>query len=123
MENEQRHILIVEDSQDDRDMLVYHLSQKGYRVSTASDGSDGLIKAFEQHPNLILLDLWLPILGGWEATRLLKTDERTKNCPIVVLTGHAMIQPSTLECDGWLTKPCPLDKLDAVISKVLQAHA
>lgn len=123
MESEQTHILIVEDSEDDRDMFAYHLSMKGFRVSKAVDGKEGLEKAFQLHPNLILMDLWLPNLGGWEATRRLKADQRTKDCPVVVITGHAMIRPDTLKCDGWLTKPCPLDRLDAEISRVLVGRA
>jgi len=123
MEKEQIHILIVEDSDDDREMLAYHLSLKGYRVSKAGDGKEGLEKAFELHPQLILMDLWLPLIGGWEATRHLKSDKRTKDCPVVVITGHALIQPSTLPCDAWLTKPCPLERLDAEITRLLAGHA
>jgi CheY-like chemotaxis protein len=123
LENEQIHILIIEDSADERDMYAMHLSLKGYRVSKASDGKEGVEKAFELHPHLILIDLWLPTIGGWEATRRLKADDRTKDCPVVVITGHAVIRPGTLECDEWLTKPCPLDQLDAAIAKVLHARA
>jgi CheY-like chemotaxis protein len=117
------HILIVEDSNDEREMFAHHLSMMGYQVSVADDGKKGLDKALEIHPQLILMDLWLPTLGGWEATRLIKADEKTRDCRVVVITGHAMFQPSTLECDGWLTKPCPLDKLDAEIARVLQTRA
>jgi CheY-like chemotaxis protein len=123
MQNEQAHILIVEDSKDSREMIAQHLSLKGYRVSMAGDGREGLEKAFELHPHLILMDLRLPIIDGWEATRLLKEDERTKACPVVVITGLTWLQPKALECDGWLTKPCSLDRLDAEISRVLVAHA
>jgi two-component system, cell cycle response regulator DivK len=122
LEKEQTHILIIEDSADEREIYALHLSLKGYRVSMASDGKEGVEKAFELHPNLILIDLWLPTIGGWEATRRLKADERTKDCPVVVITGHAVIRPGTLECDEWLTKPCPLDELDATIAKVLKAR-
>jgi CheY-like chemotaxis protein len=123
MENEQTHILVVDDSKDSREMYAQHLSLKGYRVSMAADGKEGLEKAFELHPHLILMDLRLPIIDGWEATRLLKEDERTKACPVVVITGLTWLQPKALECDGWLTKPCSLDRLDAEISRVLVAHA
>jgi CheY-like chemotaxis protein len=123
MENEQTLILIVEDSKDSREMIAQYLSLKGYRVSLAGNGKEGLEKAFELHPHLILMDLRLPIIDGWEATRLLKADERTKDCPVVVMTGLTWIQPKTLECDGWLTKPCPLDQLDAEINRVLVGRA
>jgi len=123
MGTEQIHILIVEDSKDERDMFAHYLSMRGYRVTQAGDGKEGLEKALDLHPHLILMDLWLPTIGGWEATRRLKADERTKDCPVVVITGHALIQPDTLECDGWLTKPCPLDQLDAEITRVLEAQA
>ncbi len=121
MEGEQKHILIIEDSEDERDLYALHLSLKGFRVSKAEDGKEGLEKAFELRPHLILIDLWLPTIGGWRATQLLKADQRTKNCPVVVITGHVTLQPKTLECDGWLTKPCPLDQLDAEIARVLGA--
>jgi two-component system cell cycle response regulator DivK len=123
MEKAQTHILIVEDSKDDRDVYAQYLSRKGYRVSIAGDGKEGLEKAFELHPHLILLDLWLPIIGGWEATRRLQADERTKDCPVVVITGHVWHQPRTPQCAGWLTKPCPLDQLDAEIARVLEPGA
>ena len=123
MENEQTHILIVEDSKDSREMIAQHLSLKGYRVSMAGDGREGLEKASELHPHLILMDLRLPLIDGWEATRLLKEDERTKDCPVVVITGLTWIQPETLECDGWLKKPCLLDQLDAEINRVLLGRA
>lgn len=121
--NKPKHILIVEDSEDERDMFAHHLSQKGYRVSMAGDGKEGVEKAFEVQPDLILMDLWLPSMGGWEATTFLKANERTRECPIVVITGHAAYKPSNLECDGWLTKPCPLDRLDTEIERVLESRA
>jgi CheY-like chemotaxis protein len=121
--DKQKHILIVEDSEDERNMFACHLSQMGYHVSLAGDGKEGVERAFEIHPDLILMDLWLPSMGGWEATRYLKSNERTRECPIVVITGHTAYQPNTLECDGWLTKPCPFDKLDAEIERVLESRA
>lgn len=122
MESEQKHILIIEDSADERDLYTLHLSLKGFRVSKAEDGKEGLDKAFELRPDLILIDLWLPTIGGWRATQLLRADQRTRNCAVVVITGHPIIRPKTLECDGWLTKPCPLDQLDAEIARVLEAR-
>jgi two-component system, OmpR family, alkaline phosphatase synthesis response regulator PhoP len=115
----QKRILIVEDSVDEREMLAHHLSSKGYHVSVARDGREALAKAPEINPSLILMDLWLPEVGGWEATRSLKSDDRTHDCPIVVLTGHSLYQPANLECDGWLTKPCPFERLDEAIESIL----
>ena len=122
MSNRQPLILIVEDSQDDREMYAHHFFLSGYRVSTAADGEEGVEKAFEVQPDVVLLDLRLPRLGGWEATRILKNDARTKNVPIVIITGSSWIQPRTMACDGWLTKPCPLDQLDGEINRILKTR-
>src|SRR4029077_17438620 len=99
-----------------------YLTMQGCRVSTASDGKEGLEKAFELRPDLILMDLRLPIIGGWEASQRIRADERTKQCPIVILTGAALIKPATLECDGWLTKPCPPDQVFAEITRILRVR-
>ena len=120
MGNEQTHILIVDDSEDDRELYARYLSQKGYRVSMARDGKECLQMALDLHPHLILMDLRLPALDGWQATRLLKADERTKDCRVVVVTGLTWLQPKSLECDGWLVKPCPLDLLGAEIASILE---
>jgi two-component system, cell cycle response regulator DivK len=117
----QTHILVVDDSEDDRGMYAYYLSQKGYRVSKARDGREGQEKAIELQPNLILMDLWLPILSGWQVIQNLKVDDRTKNIPILVITGHSFVRP--LGCEGSLTKPFPLDQLGKEITKVLQSTA
>lgn len=123
MENQPIHILVVEDSKDEREMYAQYLSMKGYRVSAAGDGKDGLEKAYELRPDLILIDLRLPSIDGWKAVHYLKADERTTDCPVLVLTGLTWLQPQSLECDGWLTKPCPLDRLDAEITRILEARA
>lgn len=102
-------------------MYSYFLSSRGFRVSTADDGKEGLEKAFQLHPDVVLMDLWLPEIGGWEATRRLKTDERTKRIPVVVITGHAYIQADVVGCDGFVVKPCAPDDLHAEISRVLRA--
>lgn len=118
----QTHILIVDDSRDDRELYAHHLSMQGYRVSMAADGCEGLEKAFKLHPDLILLDLRLPLLGGLEAMRLLKADDRTKHCPVVIVTGYVWRPPKTSEFDGWLTKPCPLDQLDLEVARALKSE-
>ena len=116
MGTHQRHILIVDDFKDDREMYGHFLTQRGYRVTLACDGQEALDKANELRPDLILMDLWLPVIGGWEATRRLKTDEKTKHIPIVVLTARAFVQAAALGCDGCLIKPClPEDMLREVL--------
>jgi CheY-like chemotaxis protein len=121
MDNERAHILIVDDSADDRLMYAHFLSHKGYRVSKARDGKEGLEKAFELQPDLILMDLWLPRISGWQATQRLKVDKRTKDIPVLIITGISSVW--SRDCDGWLTKPCPLDQLDQEITRVLVARA
>ncbi len=113
----QTHILIVEDSDDDRGMYAQYLSMKGYRVSEAWDGKEGLEMALDLLPDLILMDLWLPKINGWEAMHRLKADQRTHHIPILVITGHSSVR--TMESDGWLTKPCPLDQLEEEITRIL----
>lgn len=115
----QSHILIVEDSADERSMYANYLARKGYRISKARDGKEGLEKAFELLPHLVVLDMWLPLISGWEVARRLKADERTHHIPIVVVTGHPSIHPR--ECEGWLMKPCPLDQLLSEITRILKA--
>jgi CheY-like chemotaxis protein len=96
-------------------MYAHYLCMKGFRVSKARDGTEGVERALDLQPDLILMDLWLPRMSGWEATQRLKLDERTKHIPVLVVTGHSSAPP--LECDGLLTKPCPLDQLGAEIAR------
>ena len=108
-------ILLVEDNEMNRDMLLRRLQRKGYEVVFAVDGNEGLAKARAERPALILMDMSLPVLDGWEATRQLKTDEATKNIPIIALTAHAMSgdREKALEagCDDYDTKPIELPRL------------
>jgi two-component system, cell cycle response regulator DivK len=113
------HVLIVEDSEDDQTMYAYHLIRDGYRVTGANDGLDGLGKAFYLSPDLILLDLWLPRMSGWELMLRLKGDERTKSIPVLAVTGHTAAIPR--ECNGFLTKPLSLDQLSEEIAHSLHA--
>jgi two-component system, cell cycle response regulator DivK len=83
-------ILIVEDNLDNRDMLARRLQRKGYRVELATNGDEGLSVAQRVRPDLILMDLSMPVLDGWEATRRLKSDPMLNAIPVVALTGHAM---------------------------------
>src|SRR5262245_35527060 len=85
-----RHILLVDDFDDNREMYAEYLEYSGFRVTQASNGHEALARAFEQPPDLIVMDLSLPGMDGWEATRRLKADSRTKSIPVVALTGHAL---------------------------------
>ena len=113
------HVLVVDDSEDDQMMYAYYLTRQGYHVSEAYDGIEGLEKAFRLAPDLILLDLCLPKMSGWDVIQRLKADERAKNIPVLVVTGHTMVCPR--ECDGFLTKPCSPDEVGAEIADRLSA--
>ena len=117
----QTHILIVDDSEDDRDLYALNLTRKGYRVTKAHDGEDGLEKALALEPDLVVLDLWLPKISGWGVLLRLKSAERTKHIPVLIVTGDDSVQP--LECEGLLTKPCPPDELGAEIARTVDARA
>jgi two-component system, cell cycle response regulator DivK len=116
----QKHVLIVDDSEDDRILFAQFLTRKGYRVSKARDGRDGLGKAFELQPHLVLMDLWLPILSGWDVMKQLRADERTRHIAILAVTSHTMVPPP--ECDGLIEKPCLLEDLAGEIARILEAR-
>lgn len=116
----QQHVLVVDDSDDDRAMVAQYLTMKGYQVSKARDGRDGLKKALELQPDLILIDLWLPLVSGWEALQRLRADEKTKDIPVVVVTGHSFVRP--LDCEGLLLKPLRLNDLGALIARILKSR-
>jgi hypothetical protein len=117
-------ILLVEDNEMNRDMLSRRLSRKGFAVITAVDGEDGLNKVAESNPELILMDMNLPVLDGWEATRRLKADDATKAIPVIALTANAMggDREKALEagCDDYDTKPIDLERLLGKIQSLLQ---
>ena len=116
-------VLVVDDYQDAREMYSEYLEFSGFRVAEARNGIEALEKAFELLPDLILMDLSLPGMDGWEATRRLKADERTKRIPVVALTGHALAGHSEgakqAGCDAFVTKPCLPDALVVEIRKML----
>ena len=103
-------ILIVEDFDDAREMYREYLDFSGFRVATARDGREAIDKALELDPDLILMDLSLPVMDGWEATRRLKADPRTAHLVIVALSAHALAaegdRAREAGCDGFIAKPC-----------------
>ncbi|MFN8058789.1 MAG: response regulator [Vicinamibacterales bacterium] len=120
-------VLIVEDYDDAREMYAEYLRFAGYRVAEARDGEEALVQAFELRPDIILMDLALPRLDGWEATRRLKSDERTRAIPVVALTGHAIQNYAQgardAGCDAFVSKPCLPDELVTQIERVLPARS
>jgi two-component system, cell cycle response regulator DivK len=116
-------VLVVDDTSDTRDMYAEYLDFRGYRAQTASDGREAVRRALRSHPSVIVMDLAMPVLDGWEATRILHADPRTKDIPIVVLTGHAHPEHAQRATDCGakcvVHKPCAPDKLLAVLEEVL----
>ena len=120
-------ILLVEDQEMNRDMLSRRLKKRGYDVSIAVDGAEGVDKARSEAPDLILMDMSLPVMDGWEATRTLKADEATRSIPVVALTAHAMStdreKALAAGCDAYETKPVELPRLIETMEKLLQPEA
>jgi len=108
-------ILIVEDNEMNRDMLSRRLERKGYSITMAVDGGAGVEKAIAEIPNLILMDMSLPVLDGWEATRRVKANPQTRHIPVIALTAHAMTgdrdKAIQAGCDDYDTKPIDLPRL------------
>lgn len=116
-------ILIVEDNEMNRDMLSRRLTRRGYEVLIAIDGQHGLDVARERTPDLVLMDMSLPVLDGWEATRRMKGDERLRHIPVIALTAHAMANDhdKAMEagCNDYDTKPIELTRLLGKIEALL----
>jgi CheY-like chemotaxis protein len=116
-------ILLIEDNEMNRDMLSRRLEKKGYSVITANDGSQGHAMAILESPELILMDIGLPDMDGWEVTKLLKANEATRNIPIIALTAHALITDRTkafeVGCDDYDTKPVEFGRLHEKIESLL----
>lgn len=117
-------ILVVDDVEDTREICTEYLEFRGYRVISAADGMEALAKAVEERPDLILMDLALPVLDGWEATRRLRKDERTRHIPVVALTAHAVkgVRDGAIEagCLAVLTKPIEPSLLAAEVERFLE---
>ena len=119
-------VLVVEDYQDAREMYAAYLQFSGYRVAEATNGIEAIEQANELMPDIILMDLALPKMDGWEATRRLKMSDKTRHIPIVALTGHALAGHAEgarqAGCDSFVTKPCLPDALVAEIKRMLSAR-
>ena len=112
-------ILLVEDNDLNRDMLSRRLIKRGFTILTAINGKEGIDKAIKEKPDLILMDLSLPIINGWDATKEIKTNKNTSNIPIIALTAHAMAEDRkkalAAGCDEYDTKPI---KFDGLLEKI-----
>jgi two-component system cell cycle response regulator DivK len=116
-------VLLVEDNEMNRDMLSRRLERKGYKVVMAVDGGAGVEMALSEAPDIILMDMSLPVLDGWEATRRIKADESTRLIPIIALTAHAMAgdreKAMSAGCEDYDTKPIELPRLLGKIEALL----
>ena len=117
-------VLVVDDFEDNRSMYAMYLTYSGYDVLEAGDGREAVEMACAKMPDVIVMDLTLPVMDGWEATRRLKADERTRHIPIIVLTGHAVAGQArdarNAGCDAFLAKPCLPEMLVEKVQELLQ---
>lgn len=117
-------ILLVEDNEMNRDMLSRRLERKGFEVVMAPDGQQGIALAGSEAPDLILMDMSLPVVDGWEATRRVKADDATRGIPVIALTAHAMVgdreKALNAGCDDYDTKPVDFPRLLGKIELLLQ---
>jgi len=120
-------VLVVDDVAHGREIFAEYLEFRGFRVATAADGLEALDKAFELRPDVILMDLSLPELDGWEATKRLKSDDRTRTIPVIALTAHALAsahdRAMAAGCDSVVTKPCVPKDLEAEVRRQLAARS
>lgn len=117
-------LLLVEDNEMNRDMLSRRLVRKGYEVVIAVDGAQGVEMALSEMPDLILMDITLPVMNGWDATRAIKNEEKTRAIPVIALTALAMVgdreQALQAGCDDYDTKPVELPRLLEKIEALLR---
>jgi two-component system, cell cycle response regulator DivK len=120
-------ILLVEDNEMNRDMLSRRLTRNGFEVVIADDGRKGVEMATSEKPDLILMDMSLPVMDGWDATRHVKADPATKSIPVIALTAHAMVEDRdkaiAAGCDDFDTKPVELPRLLGKIEALLGKSA
>jgi two-component system, cell cycle response regulator DivK len=118
-------VLLVEDNEMNRDMLSRRLTRSGFEVTVAADGQEGIETALRELPDIILMDMSLPVLDGWAATRILKAEGAARSIPVIALTAHAMAgdRAKALECgcDDYDTKPIEMARLLEKIDRLLGA--
>lgn len=118
-------ILLVEDNELNRDMLSRRLTKRGFEIVMAFDGQQGIEMVKSEKPDIILMDLNMPVLNGWEAIKILKGDEALKHIPIIAITAHAMSEDRektlALGCNGYETKPIDIDKLVGLINNLVKS--
>jgi CheY-like chemotaxis protein len=116
-------VLLVEDNEMNRDMLSRRLTRRGFEVVFATDGQHGVELARSEKPDIILMDMSLPVMDGWEATRRVKSDDATRHVPVIALTAHAMNgdeeKALAAGCDDYDTKPVEIDRLIGKIERLL----
>jgi two-component system, cell cycle response regulator DivK len=117
-------ILVVDDYQDAREMYAEYLEYAGYRVATAANGAEAVEKTFREKPEAILMDLSMPLLNGCEATRILKSDQRTRRIPVLALSGHEIGSQQAREagCNDFLLRPCPPEEVEQRIRRLLRGR-
>jgi CheY-like chemotaxis protein len=125
MTDSSKTVLLVEDNEDNRTVYRTILEHFGYQVIEARNGEDGVNMAREQHPDLILMDISIPLIDGWEATRILKSEPGTSDIPIIALTAHALAtdraKANEVGCDGYLAKPCEPRRVVAEVERFIGA--
>ena len=118
-------VLLVEDNEMNRDMLSRRLTRRGFDVVFAVDGKQGVALARSEKPDIILMDMTLPVLDGWEATRCVKADYATRGVPVIGLTAHAMTgdreKAIQAGCDDYDSKPIEIDRLIGKIERLIEA--
>ena len=118
------NILLVEDNEMNRDMLSRRLVRRGFAVSIAVDGAEGVARCEQERPDLVIMDLSLPVMDGWEATRRIKTQPATQHIPVIALTAHAKAgedeRARQAGCDDFETKPVDFPRLLAKVSVLLK---
>ena len=116
-------VLIAEDQQDLRQLYAEHFAMSGFDVIEAGNGAEAITHTSSQMPDVILMDLSMPVVDGWEATRRLKADVRTAHIPVVALTAHdgsgELQRATSAGCDWFVPKPCPPDALITEVRRVL----
>ncbi len=121
-----KKILVVDDNQDSRELVVKILKNKGYELIEAIDGEEAVEKVIAQKPDLILLDISIPKLNGYEVTRILKDREDVKDIPVVALTAHAMkgdrLKALEAGCEGYITKPINVRELPAQVKSFIRGR-